>query len=61
MKIELLNWAVYLTQLPHDFVVAPHITLDEKAKCRETISELSRSGKNMSVKPVYLKSHSSRF
>lgn len=61
MKIELLNWVVYLARLPQDFVITPLIRLDDTAKYKEVISQLSRSSKNVSVNPVYLKSRDSRF
>jgi glycosyltransferase involved in cell wall biosynthesis len=61
MKIELLNWAVYLARFPHNFIITPLIRSDDKAKYEEMIPQLSRSSKNVSVDPVYLKSRDSRF
>jgi glycosyltransferase involved in cell wall biosynthesis len=61
MRIELLPWAVYLSAFPHDFVIAPLIRLGDKANYKEPMFQLSRSSKNVSVNPIYLKSPDSRF
>jgi len=61
MKVELSNWAMYLAQLPQDFIIAPLIRLKDKMSCKEAISQLSKTSKNISVDPIYLKSPDSRF
>lgn len=61
MKITILDWAIYLAQLPQDFIITPLVRLRDKMNYEGAIFQLSQTNQNISVEPIYLKSHDSRF
>jgi len=61
MKVELVNWALYLARLPHDFIITPLIRLRDEMNYEGTVSRLNRAYANIVVDPIYLRTPSSSF
>jgi glycosyltransferase involved in cell wall biosynthesis len=53
--------AKYLAQLPQHFVVAPLVRFEDEPRYAEALRALAKSGKNIEVAPIYLKSSNMSF